>query len=103
LRLLGHTVCTAHDGPSALSKAADFLPEVALLDLGMPGMDGYEVARRMRALARFRDTVLIAHTGWGQEEDQRRSRAAGFDFHLVKPVDLAALQELLGRLHSVRS
>ena len=82
-----------HDGPSALALAADFEPEVVILDIGMPGMDGYEVARRLRARPESQQTRLVALSGWGQEKDRERSRAAGFDHHLVKPVDL----ELLSR------
>ena len=89
----GHTVQVAHDGPSALALAADFEPEVVILDIGMPGMDGYEVARRFRARPESQQTRLVALSGWGQEKDRERSRAAGFDHHLVKPVDL----ELLSR------
>src|SRR5205085_2837276 len=86
LRLLGHKVETAGDGASALALAAAFRPEIALLDIGLPGMTGYELARAMRAQPENRDTVLIAVTGYGQEEDRRMSHNAGFDRHLVKPV-----------------
>jgi len=95
LRMLGHEVETAYDGPSALRKAEAFRPDVVLLDLGMPGMDGFEVARRLRATPEGRDVFLVAQTGWGQEEDRKRTRAAGFDAHLAKPVDIEALTELL--------
>ena len=84
----GHSVQVAHDGPSALALAADFEPEVVILDIGMPGMDGYEVARRFRARPESQQTRLLALSGWGQEKDRERSRAAGFEHHLVKPVDL---------------
>ncbi len=100
LKLLGNEVRTAHDGPSALAVAAAFLPDVVLLDIGMPGMDGLEVARRLRQMPSLRKAVLIAQTGWGQEEDRRRSVQAGFDHHLTKPVDAAALQVFLGRMSS---
>jgi len=95
LRLAGHKVAMAHDGPSALAAAVDFHPHVVLLDLGLPGMDGYEVARRFRqdpGLARVR---LIALTGYGQQLDRQRSEAAGFDHHLVKPAAPEQLEELL--------
>jgi PAS domain S-box-containing protein len=103
LRLMGNEVCTAHDGPSALGLAATFAPDVVLLDIGMPGMDGYEVARRLRAMSPLKEVVVVAQTGWGQDEDRRRSVEAGFDHHLVKPVDPAALQDLLARLPCARA
>jgi signal transduction histidine kinase len=91
----GHQVRVAHDGPSALELAGVFAPEVAILDIGMPGMDGYEVARRLRSDPRFEKTRLIALSGWSQDGDRRRSREAGMDEHLVKPVDLEALRHVL--------
>jgi signal transduction histidine kinase/ActR/RegA family two-component response regulator len=97
LRLWGHEVAVAHDGPAALRAAAGQRPEVALLDIGLPGMDGYELARQLRQQPGLGRTVLVAVTGWGQEEDRRRSAEAGFDHHLTKPVELAALQELLAQ------
>ena len=97
LELMGHTVRIAMDGPEALAAAEEFQPEVALIDIGLPGINGFEVARRIRAHPRLRDILLIAQTGWGQEADRRHSHAAGFDEHLVKPVDLADLNELLDR------
>ncbi len=97
LRALGHDVRTAHDGPAGLEAAADFRPDVALLDIGLPGLDGYEVARRLRRQPSFRSLVLAAMTGYGQEGDRRKARDAGFDHHLVKPVDPAALAPLLTR------
>ena len=98
LQLMGNQVRTAHDGPSALAAAADFIPEVVLLDIGLPGMDGHEVARRLRLLSGLQKAVLVAQTGWGQEEDRRRSREAGFNHHLVKPVSAAAVQAVLSEL-----
>ncbi len=95
LTALGAKVKTAHDGREALSAVDDFTPDVVLLDIGMPGMDGYEVSRRIRTKFSHEQVTLIALTGWGQEEDRRRSRAAGFDHHLVKPPDLEKLRELL--------
>jgi signal transduction histidine kinase/DNA-binding response OmpR family regulator len=94
LRLLGHEVNLAHDGPAALVAAADFQPEVVLLDIGLPGMDGYQVAQRLRQEFGLTEARLIALTGYGQEEDRLRSLEAGFDQHLVKPVD----HELLGQI-----
>jgi PAS domain S-box-containing protein len=95
LRLLGHEVEVAYSGEDALEKAKAFSPEIVLLDLGMPGMDGFEVARRLRAAPGDKPIKLVAQTGWGQEEDRRRTREAGFDAHLAKPVDMASLQQLL--------
>jgi signal transduction histidine kinase len=96
LRLLGHEVRVAHDGPAALALAKDYRPEVVFLDIGMPGMDGYQVARRLRRQPGLEGVRLAALTGWGQPEDRRRSAEAGFDHHLVKPVEPSALQQLLG-------
>jgi PAS domain S-box-containing protein len=98
LSLDGHETRTAFDGPGALAAAAEFLPQAVLLDIGLPGMDGYEVARRMRELPGLRNVLMIAITGYGQEDDRARSKAAGFDHHLVKPVDPDALSLLLGSL-----
>ena len=94
LERMGHKVEVAYNGEAALDKAREFHPEVVLLDLGMPGMDGFEVARRLRA-EHDGDLKIVAQTGWGQKADRRRTREAGFDEHLAKPVDLAALQQLL--------
>lgn len=96
LRVWGHQAWSAYDGDSALSLAVEHCPEVVLLDIGLPGMDGYQVARRLRGLADTRDTVLIALTGYGQSEDRTRSQEAGFNLHLVKPVDIEALRQLIG-------
>jgi two-component system, sensor histidine kinase len=85
----------AHDGEAALREADAFAPQVVLLDIGMPGMDGYEVARRLRRRPATRDAMLVAVTGWGQPQDRRRSREAGFDHHFAKPVDIGALTALL--------
>jgi two-component system CheB/CheR fusion protein len=95
LRMLGHEVHLAFDGASALKEAADFVPDVALLDLGLPGINGYEVARCIRSEPRLRHVVLVAQTGWGQSDDRSRSAAAGFDHHLVKPVDFERLRRIL--------
>jgi two-component system CheB/CheR fusion protein len=94
-RLHGQDVRVAHDGPSALNEAEEFRPEVVVLDIGMPGMDGYEVARQLRSRPETQGASLVAMTGWGQEGDLRRSREAGFDRHLVKPVDPEDLLALL--------
>jgi two-component system CheB/CheR fusion protein len=82
----GHGVATAADGPQALEQARSFVPEIVLLDIGLPGMDGYEVARRLRAVPGCADAAIVAVSGYGQAEDRARSRAAGFDDHLLKPV-----------------
>jgi two-component system, sensor histidine kinase len=98
LELLGAEVTVAHDGATALQRVAELEPRVLLLDIGMPGMDGHEVARRIRSERRYDDLVIIALTGWGQEKDRRASREAGIDHHLIKPVDLPQLQSLLATL-----
>jgi signal transduction histidine kinase/ActR/RegA family two-component response regulator len=95
LQSLGAEVRTANDGLTALEALRQHAPSVVILDIGMPRMDGYEVARRARQTPEGRAAMLIALTGWGQEEDRRRTQEAGFDHHLVKPVDLAALRALL--------
>jgi PAS domain S-box-containing protein len=95
LHLLGHEVQAAFEGGEALRQVAAFRPEVVLLDLGLPGIDGYEVARRIRAMPEGRGVLLVAQTGWGQDDDRKKTAAAGFDAHLVKPVDLDALLRLL--------
>jgi two-component system CheB/CheR fusion protein len=103
LELAGHEVRTAYDGPQALAAAAELRPQVILLDIGMPGMSGYDVARRLRQHPATRDVLLLAMTGWGQDEDRRLSREAGFDEHLVKPLDPQLLKDLLARLAARRT
>jgi|GEM_PF-905382 len=100
LSLDGHDVRTAFDGPSALAVAAEFQPEAVLLDIGLPGMDGYEVAKQMRGLPGLQKALMIAVTGYGQADDRARSKAAGFDHHLVKPVDPEILSALLAALRT---
>ena len=95
LRLGGHDTRIAYDGMAALRVAGEFRPEVVLLDIGLPGISGHEVARRLRRELGLRDAFLVALTGYGQDEDRRRSEEAGFDAHLVKPVDHQALMRLL--------
>ncbi len=95
LRILGGDVALAHNGRQALECVDSFRPDVVLLDIGMPGMDGYEVARRIRANPANGTMQLIALTGWGQDDDRQRSSAAGFNHHLVKPADLDQLRHLL--------
>jgi len=98
LEMWGHEVAFAYDGPSALETAERWQPQAVFLDIGLPGMDGYEVAARLRALPQARDAVLIAITGYGQEDDRLRSRQAGIDHHLVKPVAPDALRNLIDSL-----
>ncbi len=95
MRIHGHEAETAYDGEAAVAAAERFRPDVVLLDLGMPGLDGYGACRRIRSQPWGRGILLVALTGWGQEADRRRTEEAGFDHHLVKPVDPAALKELL--------
>lgn len=95
LRMVGHEVEVAYDGLTGLATARSFEPDAVLLDIGLPGMDGYEVATAMRKLEITRQSLLIAISGYGQKTDEERSRHAGFDFHLVKPVELGALRSLL--------
>jgi CheY-like chemotaxis protein len=95
LELIGAEVQVVYDGHAALDALETFPANVAILDIGMPGLDGYEVARRIREHPRFRDLTLVALTGWGQAEDRLRTRRSGFDFHLVKPADLQDLHRIL--------
>ena len=97
LKLLGHDARTAHDGRQALAVAGAYQPHIILLDIGLPGMDGYEVAREMRAMPALAKTVLVALTGYGAEDHRRQARDAGFNAHLVKPVKFDDLQALLAR------
>ena len=96
VRIWGHDVRTAHDGLTALEAARSFNPQVVLLDVGLPGMDGYELARRLRAEGLAGD-LLVSITGYGQEEDRRRAEEAGFDHHLTKPVDPDTLLRLFNK------
>lgn len=95
LRLAGHEVETAHDGHTAIEVASSFRPEVLLLDLGLPGLSGYEVAAALRRAECCDRSTFIAASGYGQTQDRERSRAAGFDYHLAKPIDLDSLRELI--------
>jgi CheY-like chemotaxis protein len=98
LSIMGHETRTAHDGESAVSTAESFLPEVVLLDIGLPKLNGYEVAQRIRENDWGQSMFLIAVTGWGQEEDRQRSSEVGLNVHMVKPVEPAALERLLAEL-----
>jgi len=101
LQSMGHTVRAVYDGPSGLAMAQEFTPEVIMLDIGMPVMSGYDVARALRASAmRY---VIVAVTGWGHEAAKRQSREAGFDHHLVKPVSEAQLAEVLATITRTRA
>jgi len=91
----GHDVRTAYDGVSAVATANEFDPEVVLLDIGLPGMSGYEVAKRLRASEQRRSMLLVALTGYGQDADRQLAREAGFDQHLVKPLDPATLEKIV--------
>ncbi|HET8646655.1 MAG TPA: response regulator [Vicinamibacteria bacterium] len=95
LQALGNEVRTVNDGTQAVEESEQFRPHVVLLDIGMPGLDGYEVARLIRGRPWGAQVVLIALTGFGEEEDRRRSREAGFDHHLLKPVDIGPLRQAL--------
>ena len=95
LSFSGHEVRIAHDGEEALDAVRDFRPDVAFLDIGMPRLSGYEVAEAVRAEPWGRDVILIAVTGWGQADDKVRARSAGFDQHLVKPIDPSDVDRLL--------
>jgi CheY-like chemotaxis protein len=98
IQMQGYEVRTAKDGLEAVSAAETFRPDAVLMDLGMPNLDGCDAARCIRAEPWGRDMVLVAMTGWGQEEDRRRTKAAGFDHHLVKPVEPSVIEDLLSRL-----
>jgi CheY-like chemotaxis protein len=98
LELSGHDTRVANDGEQAVRTAHEFRPEIVFLDIGMPGKDGYEVARELRDSADTREAVLVALTGWGAKDDRARSRRAGFDHHLTKPAGLAAVDGLLAQL-----
>jgi CheY-like chemotaxis protein len=94
---LGHEVRTVHDGQAALAAVEEYRPQLVLLDIGLPQLSGYEVARRMRALEAGRQAILVALTGYGLDSDREAAFEAGFDEHLVKPIGLDTLQALLAR------
>jgi signal transduction histidine kinase len=100
LRLKGNDTRVAHNGPAALRAAAEYHPDLVLLDIGLPGMDGYEVAERLRAAENGHEVMLVAMTGYGQDEDRRRTRSAGFDDHLVKPVPITAVEKILNDMRT---
>ena len=94
LRIWGHDVRLAHDGPAAVEAARDYRPDVILLDIGLPGMDGFAVARQLKSEG-LQARLLVALTGYGEQTDKQRSQEAGFHHHMVKPVDPDALQKLI--------
>ena len=98
-----HHTRTAYDGPSGILAAQEFLPDIILLDIGLPGMSGYEVARKLRQDPIVSETMLIALTGWGSEDDQKQTTLAGFDYHVTKPADPVMLLELLSKRRNARS
>jgi CheY-like chemotaxis protein len=95
LQLFGHEVQLEYDGPAALRAANRFQPDAVFLDIGLPGMNGFDVCRQLRAGDQAEELVVIAQTGWGDPAQRARSQEAGFDHHLVKPVDVATLKSLL--------
>src|SRR6478609_6239757 len=97
LQLNGHDARSAHDGPSALAEAAAYRPDLVFLDIGLPGMSGYDVARRFRADTALQGAQLVALTGWGTEDDKRKCMEAGFDLHLTKPVDPQDVDAVVAR------
>ena len=103
LSILGHQVCVVHDGRAAMGSGEKFAPDVALLDIGLSDMTGYELAQRIRATAWGKDLHLIAATGWGQVADKLRAHESGFDVHLTKPIELSDLQAALAALLDKRA
>jgi CheY-like chemotaxis protein len=93
----GHDIRTAHTGPAALQTALEFGPDLVLLDIGLPGLSGYEVARRFRGHEKLASAMLVAVTGWGSDEDRRRESEAGFDVHLTKPIEMNAIESVLAK------
>jgi CheY-like chemotaxis protein len=100
LKLGGHETASVYTAVDALQHAATFKPDVVLLDIGLPGMDGYEVAQKMRELPGLRNIRLVAVTGYGRSDDRRRAREAGFDDHLTKPVEFAVLERMLAGIRA---
>jgi CheY-like chemotaxis protein len=98
LKIMGNDTRTAYDGEEAVAVANEFRPAVILLDIGLPRLNGYEACRRIREQTKGKELVIIAQTGWGQDEDRQRTHQAGFDHHMVKPVDPQALMSLLAEL-----
>ena len=103
LKVMGNSVHMAHDGEEAVAAAGEYRPHVVLCDIGLPKLNGYEACRRIKEQAWNENMILIAVTGWGQDDDRRQSEEAGFDHHLVKPVDPQALMKLLAGLDTVKA
>ncbi|MBU0859277.1 MAG: response regulator, partial [Alphaproteobacteria bacterium] len=95
IEMLGHEAQVYNDGATALEAVAAYVPDVVLLDIGMPGRNGYDICQDMRTLPVLAHTMFVAQTGWGQAQHRQRSREAGFDHHLVKPVELKTLEAVL--------
>jgi DNA-binding response OmpR family regulator len=102
LDILGYEVRTAYDGAAGMAAAQSFLPQVILLDIGLPHMNGYEVARLLRSEPCGKDAILVAVTGWGQDKDRKMASDAGFDLHLTKPVDFYELDAVLQKMLQAR-
>jgi CheY-like chemotaxis protein len=100
LEMLGNEVRTAYDGEAGIAAAEAFRPDVVLMDIGMPKLNGHEACRRIREQPWGKGMLLVALTGWGQDDDRRKTAAAGFDHHLVKPVDPQALNRFMGELRT---
>jgi len=100
LEMMGNEVRTCHDGKAGLEAAEQMRPDLMLLDIGMPKLNGYEVAQSIRARPWAKSVTLVALTGWGQEDDRRKSEEAGFDYHMVKPVEPATLEQLIAAIPS---
>jgi len=98
MEMLGHTAKIALDGRAAIKLAKSFHPDIIILDIGMPGMNGYEICQAMRKQSTLQHTTFVAHTGWGQKEHHERSKEAGFDYHLVKPAGIEALKNIFSVL-----
>ena len=103
LEMMGYQARVAYDGESAMRMIAEFVPQVALVDIGLPGLDGYELARRLLEMPQASGITLIAQTGWGRDEDRELSRQAGFQHHLIKPIDHQLLEKLLGEIFGAMS
>jgi CheY-like chemotaxis protein len=103
LEAIGHDVRVAYDGSAAMKLLANFVPDFALVDIGLPKISGYELAQWMREQSQFRNVILIAQTGWGREQDRNHARDAGFDHHLVKPIDHQRLLQILEQPRSIQA